>query len=469
MNKNILLSLVAGLSCSLAACSDWVDIKTKGKLIPEETANYRYLMNNTENFKYTLAYHDMASDDIYMYDEAQQNAVYETDKFIPVYTWADEIYTQSENDSEMNAVYQVIYNCNVVIDEVMGSKNGTQAEKLSIRAEALVHRADAYLSLVNVYGVPYRAATAATDQGVPLLTTPRVEGSLPRASVERVYEQIIQDLNDAFEYLPDVPQYNFYPGKCAVYALKARAYLLMGNYAEAKANAVEALKLQSGLEDLNLYAGDAVAYPENLKDKEVILAKMPRTTFSLSSYSAVDLVLSDDLLNLFDWDNDLRYLYFTRPMTELGVTYTGRVYHKNHLYSNSYPKYESRSMGPSVPEMILIEAECWAREGETTEAMNILNTLRENRFLAGEDYTLSASTAKEALGHVLDERRRELMCHGLRWMDQRRLTNDPDFPTQTVTRVFKGTTYTLQPGAVRYTFPMGELYLEENPEIGQIE
>ena len=45
---------------------------------------------------------------------------------------------------------------------------------------------------------------------------------------------------------------------------------------------------------------------------------------------------------------------------------------------------------------------------------------------------------------------------------------DPDFPTQTVTRIFKGTTYTLELGAVRYTFPMGEKYLEENPEIGQI-
>ena len=94
--------------------------------------------------------------------------------------------------------------------------------------------------------------------------------------------------------------------------------------------------------------------------------------------------------------------------------------------------------------------------------------LREYRYVAGEDYSLSAATAKEALGNVLQERRRELTCHGLRWMDQRRLANDPDFPTQTVTRVFKGTTYTLEPGAVRYTFPMGEKYLEENPEIGQI-
>ena len=251
MNKNIILSLVMGFSCSLSACSDWVDIKTKGKLIPEETVNYRYLMNNTENFKYTLSYQDVASDDINMSDETQQNAIYETHKFIPIYTWADEIYSQSENDQEMNAVYQVIYNCNVVIDEVMGSKNGTNAEKMAIRAEALVHRADAYLALVNVYGKPYNAATATTDQGVPLLTTPRVEGSLPRASVERVYEHIIQDLNDAFEYLPDVPEYNFYPSKCAVYALKARAYLLMGNYSEAKTNAEEALKLKGDLEDLN--------------------------------------------------------------------------------------------------------------------------------------------------------------------------------------------------------------------------
>lgn len=469
MNKNIILSLVAGLSLSLSACSDWVDIKTKGKLIPEETVNYRYLMNNTENFRYTLSYQDVASDDIYVSDEAQQEAMYETDKFVPMYTWADEVYSQAENDQEMNKVYQIIYNCNVVIDEVMDSKNGTREEKLAIRAEALVHRADAYLALVNVYGKPYQAATASTDQGVPLLTTPRVEGSLPRASVERVYEQIIQDLNDAFEYLSDVPEYNFYPSKCAVYALKARAYLLMGNYTEAKTNAREALKLKSGLEDLKDYIDETTSYPENLKDKEVILAKMPVKAFPVNTYGAFFLVLGDDLLNTFDKEHDLRYQYFTRSMADLGMAYTGRIYYKDNLYGSTYPKYESRNMGPGVPEMMLIEAECWAREGKTTEAMSILNTLREYRFASGFDYTLSAANATEALGHVLQERRKELMCHGTRWMDQRRLTNDPDFPTQTVTRVFKGVTYTLAPGALRYTFPMGELYLEENPEIGQIQ
>ncbi len=473
MKKNIVLySLIAGLGGIFSACSDWVDIKTKGKLIPEETVNYRYLMNNTNNFRYTLSEQDFASDDINISDETQQNAIYETDKFIPMYTWADEIYSQSERDPEMNAVYQVIYNCNVVIDEVMGSKNGTEAEKLAIRAEALVHRADAYLSLVNLYGRPYNAATASIDQGVPLLTTPRVEGSLPRASVEKVYEQILQDLNDAFEYLPDLPDYKFYPSKCAVYALKARTYLLMANYTEAKSNAIEALKLQNTLENLNDYVDDIVnntkSYPENLKDKEVILAKMPRNKYQIASYNAVALVLSDDLLNLFDKEHDLRYLYFTRPMTDLDVAYSGRIYYKDYLYSNDYPKNEARNMGPCVPEMMLIEAECLAREGETTGAMNIINSMRESRFAPEDYYELTASSAKDALGIVLQERRKELMCHGMRWMDQRRLVNDQDFPTQTVTRVFQGKTYTLEPGALRYTLPIGELYLEENPEIGQI-
>ena len=463
MNKKI-FSVIIGLSCCFSACSDWVDVKTKGSLVPEETENYRYLMNNTENFRWTLSYHDVASDDIDISDPAQQEAIYETNKFIPVYTWADEIYSQSENDTEMNKVYQVIYNCNVVIDEVMDSKNGTNEEKLEIRAEALVHRAEAYLTLVNVYGVPYNAATASTDQGVPLLTTPRVEGALPRASVEKVYEQIFKDLDDAFEYLPDVAEFNFYPGKCAIYALRARAYLLMGNYTEAKKNAQEALKLKSTLENLNDYVDLASTeesvrrknYVETLKDKEVIFAKMPVTTFSMASYSTAGLVLSDNLLNTFDQEKDLR------------MTYSGRVYFKDNYYPYDWKKNEGRNMGPCVPEMMLIEAECWAREGNTTESMNIVNKLREYRYVAGEDYSLSAATAKEALGNVLQERRRELTCHGLRWMDQRRLANDPDFPTQTVTRIFKGTTYTLEPGAVRYTFPMGEKYLEENPEIGQI-
>ena len=360
----------------------------------------------------------------------------------------------------------------------MDSKNGSDAEKQQIRAEALVHRAFAYLNLVNVYGEPYRAATAETDQGIPLLTTPRVEGSLARASVAEVYRQIIQDLNDALEYLPDLPEYNFYPSKCAVYALLARTYLAMGDYANADSNAALALELQSGLNNLNDYAASSGnTFPDNLSDPEVILAKMPVTSFRPAGiYSNTYLVLDEGLLSLFDPDDDLRYQMFTTSFADLAKPtadqpYDGRVYNKETYYSSnaSYPNYEGRNMGPSVPEMMLIRAECLARDNDADGAMAMVNTLRQNRLVTGTATMLTASSANEALGFVLEERRRELMCCGLRWMDQRRLADDANYPTQTVTRDFLGTTYTLAPGDARYTFPIGELYLVENPEIGQIE
>ena len=337
----------------------------------------------------------------------------------------------------MEQMYQNIYNLNVVLDEVMDSKGGTDAEKQQIRAEALVHRAFAYLNLVNVYGEPYRAATAETDQGIPLLTTPRVDGSLPRASVAEVYRQIIQDLNDALEYLPDLPEYNFYPSKCAVYALLARTYLAMGDYANAGTNAALALELQSDLNNLNDYAaGSGNTFPDNLSDPEVILAKMPVTSFRPAGiYSNTYLVLDEGLLSLFDPDDDLRYQLFTTSFADLGQPtaenpYEGRVYNKESYYSSNayYPKYEGRNMGPSVPEMMLIRAECLARDNDADGAMALVNTLRQNRLVTGTATALTASSANEALGFVLEERRRELMCCGLRWMDQRRLADDANYP-----------------------------------------
>lgn len=79
----------------------------------------------------------------------------------------------------------------------------------------------------------------------------------------------------------------------------------------------------------------------------------------MASYSTAGLVLSDNLLNTFDQEKDLRYFYFTRSMIDdLGMTYSGRVYFKDNYYPYDWKKNEGRNMGPCVPEMMLIEAEC---------------------------------------------------------------------------------------------------------------
>ena len=69
-----------------------------------------------------------------------------------------------------------------------------------------------------------------------------------------------------------------------------------------------------------------------------------------------------------------------------------------------------RNVGPSVPEMMLIKAEYYARNNQPTEAMQWVNKLRVKRF-AAEDYTEETATdADDALKKVIDERHREFFC-----------------------------------------------------------
>ncbi len=79
------------------------------------------------------------------------------------------IFTEDfESDPDWESLYNQIYVTNLVILQVMDAKNGTQQEKEQLLAEARVHRAYAYLTLVNLYAKHYTASTAATDAGVPL-------------------------------------------------------------------------------------------------------------------------------------------------------------------------------------------------------------------------------------------------------------------------------------------------------------
>jgi hypothetical protein len=139
--------------------------------------------------------------------------------------------------------------------------------------------------------------------------------------------------------------------------------------------------------------------------------------------------------------------------------YTGRFFSKERIGN-----FENRNLGPSVPEMMLIKAEALARKGDISGALTKANALRQSRFTTAAYTPLTATTANEALVQVIKERQREFFCRGLRWFDMRRLKNDPLF-TNTITRRFRGTTYTLEPNSNRYVFPISDYYRQFNPGI----
>jgi len=175
----------------------------------------------------------------------------------------------------------------------------------------LVHRADAYLTLINQYAKPY-SATSATDLGVPLLLTQTVSQQLDRANVETVYQQIISDLKQAAPNLPLTQLYNTLPSKPSAYGLLSRTYLYMNNYALAEAYADSALALRFTLNNLASMT-DATKHPKRISDPEILLSKI--VTYGTSAYSPTAMRMSSDLVALFD-ANDQRYIFLLYQLLE---------------------------------------------------------------------------------------------------------------------------------------------------------
>lgn len=461
-----MIALAAALL--FTGCQKYVDIKTQGQLTPGEITNYRYLLNNTSAYELGTRMGDNASDDVNIKDGGVQQQQFVTYgsyyAWFPLsYTWqaAYPVTSTNYNDYEWNAMYNTIVYCNTITTEVPTSKGGTDADKAELIAEALVHRSDAYLMLINSYAKPYNAATAATDLGVPLLLKETTTQSLVRTPVQTVYNQIIADLKKAIPSLPATQSYNTIPSKASAYGELARTYLYMNDYTNAALYADSALSIRSVLNDLGtLTVANSTTYPLRKSDPEILLSKLPyggSTNYAPNVYR-----LSDDILNLLG-TKDQRYNLFTCPASTISSSYTadgGRFYYKE-LAIN-----EARNIGPSVPEMMLIKAENYARKGDATNAMIWVNNLRKKRFKAADYADLTASSANDALLKVIDERHREFFCRMLRWWDMRRLKSEAQFQ-KTYTRTYGGITYTLDPNSNKYTFQIAGYVIGINPEIVQ--
>lgn len=435
----------------LNSCRDYVEVEQVGNnRILKYTSDYRGLANNYESMTGSGGIYLLANADA-EFPVTYQNGV--SNFWSNAYTWQEKIYDPSQGDSDWNSLYKAVYYSNVIIDGVMSSEKGTDAEKKEIYAEAFVHRAFAYLQLVNTYGPQFDPKSANSEKAVPLLLKPELFSSLEPSTVGQVYDQIISDLQSALaNNIQDTPDFNVLPSKRAVYALLARTYLYMGSYQLSLDNAQKALAMQNGLIDLKTFAS-GFSYPVLIENPEVIFSKT-----LLLAYAGAPL--STDLLNSFG-SNDLRYDYYTIAGNNFFPAYTGRGFGiSRYSYTNGI------NVGVSVPEMYLISAECYARLGQTQEAVDNLNILRAKRYKLGTDYEVSATTSTEALNLALVERQKELIGRGFRWFDQRRLNLDPLYQ-KTYTRIFKGQTYTLEPNSKGYVFPINQNYIDLNPELGK--
>ena len=448
----ILLAIVLFSSCS----TDWLDIKPKGKLIPSKVEDYRMLMdqvNRVTTFGVVVSYGNVLfpTDDVTIKDDAFTNRY---DLSVQnAYTWQEHFYLPEDEDKDWQALYSQINKYNLVISEVK-TATGDQDDINMVYAEAKIQRAFAYFLLTNMYGKHYNASTAETDLAVPLRLDPLLSGSLERGSVAEIYKLILDDIEEVIDYLPETAEYNHRPSKASSFAFLSRVKLYMGEYGDALTAAEKSLAIYRFLYNYNDLGFESrypnvIKMPKPFENKEVLLRKETTSRGSL-------IYPSSSLEQLYDITSDYRW----KGMTAV-ESFPPRI---SLIYMIEYTS--GRDLGLSVSEVILNKAECLAREGDYTLAIDEVNAIREKRYEAGTYTPLTAASREEAIQIVKDERRRELAFKGLRWFDLKRY-NTNDNAGISLQREVNGESFTLSADSPRWVFPIGEKYISLNPEIEQ--
>jgi hypothetical protein len=326
-----------------------------------------------------------------------QNQIPSSDFYLSNYMWLQ--------------AYKYIYSANALIENVQLSSGVSASMKNQITGEAKFIRALTNFYLFNLFGP------------IPLANTTnyQVNALLQRSDSTTVYAQIIQDLKDASDILPEA-----YPSdgkgranKWTALALLNRVYLYTHDWNDAATGTGQVIG--SGV--YSLESLDNVFLAES---QEAIIQFLPtysdeNTTegfiFNPSSPTSIPSYgLSPFLLSAFE-SGDLRMNSWVDSSVISGKTYY-------------YPyKYKVRTSSPPteyyivlrLAEQYLIQAEAFAQQGNLPQAITALDMIRQRAGLPLIADINPSISQNDLLVLIAHENQIEFFTEwGHRWFDLKR-------------------------------------------------
>jgi hypothetical protein len=310
-------------------------------------------------------------------------------------------------------LYKVIDNANNVVAKVDGAE-GRIEDKNRLKGQAKALRAFAYLNLASFYQFSYQKDKNALT--APIYTEPSTTATKgnPRASLQQIYDQILSDLKDSQTLLEGYTRTEKYKiNQNVVQGLLARTYLQVGEWKLA-AEAAEKARNTYNL----MGAADYQAGFNDLGNSEWIWGHKQTTEQSNASYTFHYLDVSSDASYYFSFMADP---YFKNLFDESDTRYS--LFEWDPLAGREgFLRYKKFKFKPNVigdivymrsSEMVLIEAEGYARVGLQDKAIAALNTLRTARLAKLYD----VSQGKNLIEEILIERRKELWGEGFALSD----------------------------------------------------
>lgn len=437
------------------SCKKFLDIKSDQKLsTPGTLADLEALLDEPGFYTRGTALPNTGSDEYYVPFTSWHSLQ-------PIhkggYIWAPEL----DDLGDWVNQYQNIFKANTVLDSwIRIIIDSSDQNAKYVKGSALFLRAHCFYQLAQLYAPQYDPATASSDPGIVLRLNADFNIPSQRSSVQQTYDQIINDLQEASSLLSPASAYNSRPNKASAFALLARTYLQIGDYAKAKETADNCLQIYSYLIDYNdggeidTSAGESIKN-RNKNNKEIIF--LLNETGSINSVNA-NAKIDSNLYRSYDVYDIRKAAFFQKNTSD--DTYRFKGSYNGSLSMGAF-------VGIGTAEVYLIRAEANARLAKTTDALTDLNHLLKHRYISGRFNDILPTTQEEAIDIILAERKKEMVYRGMRWADLKRLNKESRHKI-TVKRVLNGQEYTLPPNDNRYTLlipreVMKETDLQQNP------
>ncbi|GAA4298323.1 RagB/SusD family nutrient uptake outer membrane protein [Aestuariibaculum suncheonense] len=330
---------------------------------------------------------------------------------------------------------------------------------------------------------------------VPLVTTPLSSDDdlFPvRNPVKEIYDLIIDDLESAAQLLPKKSSYGQQDlgraSKGAAYGLLAKVHLTLGNYQEALNMATEVESLGYDLNDN--YADNFDINNENSKESifEIQFASDGGYSFwdNENQASWASPFMGPRGANFvgggFGWNQptqefmdqyeegdsrkEVTTLYegcpdFDGKDYQSEYSYTGYNVRKFLVPLSLIPSYDNSPLNFPVlrfSDVLLMKAEALNELGQTLQAENYLNRIRNRAGLDDIQPGLSQINFREA---VLKERRLELAFEGQRWFDLIRVNNG-QYGLDFLHSIGKSNA-----SQKHLLFPVPQIEIDRNPKLTQ--
>ena len=410
MRKSSLYIIISLLFCNLS-CTEYLDVKNKGEVIPETAEEFSallhrhlYSIDGAGEYAFFGAPSTAASYEAYT-DNWDADLTTKLD--LPIYVGSD----ISSLSFRFKSLYEVIRDCNIVIGEL--KERDTEFGK-KLLATAHTIRAVCYYTLMRNYCEPYDKSNATKMLGVPIVKEFDMEGKPERSDLKETADFIVEDLKQAISLNQTDEHYRFYVDVSKAYL--ARVYFWMQEWALAATTAKEVL------DKYPLISGEA--YKEMIQSEVKQLGNvLIRSGISKSEgYVYTDMQktkgrpLSLEFVNLFvEKERDIRYSF---------------------SFNTEFVNTKMLKTSLRTAEMCLIMAESYVHAGDTENGLKYLNHLRENRITGYTPYTESNLPAVDPaaliqvdaegkpltplMAAILNERRKEFYLEGDRWYELKR-------------------------------------------------